>query len=222
VTSFDVRVFSVDLDQPADVVERLEDLLSPEERDAPASIRIARAATRIVLAETLRIDPASVVISRECMHCGHPTHGRPTVAGERPVSFSLSHSGPFAVVALVDGDVRVGVDIEAVKPRTRIDALAARVLSDDEHAVWCSIDDPVDRLRAFLRAWSAKEAYLKALGVGITTRLRDVPDAVDGWSFRALDVGSARVGALAVERSEVVIRYSTLPVLVRSSGGTAR
>src|SRR5258707_7110279 len=131
-----VRVFSVDLDQPADVVERLDALLAPDERDGPARVRVARATTRVVLAEALETDPARVEISRLCAHCGHPTHGRPTVAGDDRVSFSLSHSGSFAVVAVAigAGDARVGVDVEDVKPRRRLGALAARVLNDEEHA----------------------------------------------------------------------------------------
>src|SRR6266478_4912921 len=102
MTSGVVRVFSVDLDRPADVVERLDATLAPEERNAPAPIRVARAMTRVVLADALGMDPDRVSISRRCAHCGDPAHGRPTVAGDDRVSFSLSHSGSFAVIALAD------------------------------------------------------------------------------------------------------------------------
>jgi phosphopantetheinyl transferase len=210
VTSLDVRVFSVDLDQPADVVERLDGLLPEAERDAPPPIRIARAAARLVLADALGVEPIAVGISRECMHCGDPAHGRPRVTGDRSISFSLSHSDAFAVVALADGDVRVGIDCEVVKARTRIDELAARVLSDEAHAAWLSIADADERLRSFLRTWTAKEAYLKALGIGITTALRDVPSAVEGWCIRPLDVGEACVGTIAVDHRDIEIRASVL------------
>ena len=215
-------MFTVDLDQPASVVDRLDRLLPPAERDAPAAIRVARAATRIVLAEELETDPVEVAISRECAHCGHPVHGRPTVAGNDRVSFSLSHSGTYAVIALAADGARVGVDVEEIRPRTRIDALAARVLNDDEHAAWSSIDDERERVRSFLAVWTAKEAYLKALGIGITTRLRDVPRTVDGWTTRPLDLGETRVGALAADRAAFEIRYETLSPSAMSSGGIAR
>lgn len=206
-------MFSVDLDQTGPVVERLDRLLAPAERVAPPAVRVARAATRIVVADAAGIDPADVVISRTCAHCGHLTHGRPTVVGEPALSFSLSHSGVLAVVALVEGDVRVGVDVEAVKDRRRIAGLARRVLRDEEHGAWLTIEDPAARLYVFLQAWTAKEAYLKALGIGITTPLRDVPRVVDGWSTRQLAVGEAYVGALAVDATDVEIRYSALPLL---------
>jgi phosphopantetheine--protein transferase-like protein len=220
VTSAVVRVFSVDLDQPADVADRLDKLLAPDERNASEHVRVARAATRVVLGNALATAPDRVAISRVCAHCGNPTHGRPTVAGNDRISFSLSHSGAFAVVAVAEGDTRVGVDVEAVRPRPRLAALAARVLNDEEHAAWLAAPE-AERLHVFLRAWTAKEAYLKALGIGIATPLRDVPARVDGWRTCELDVGDQRVGALAVDRAEFDVEYKALFPVATSSGGTA-
>ena len=56
----------------------------------------------------------------------------------------------------------------------RLEALAARVLCEDEHAAWLE-SAPPEQLHAFLELWTAKEAYLKAIGTGITRPLRDVP-----------------------------------------------
>ena len=84
----------------------------------------------------------------------------PEVPGSA-ISFSLSHSQSFAVVAVADS-ARVGVDIEVIRPRARLDALAKRVLSPAEHADWLDYP-PTARLRAFLERWTAKEAYLKAI-----------------------------------------------------------
>ena len=225
MTSPVVRVFRVDLDQPAPVVAGLDALLSPGERDAPVRIRVARAATRIVLGRELDADPGGLRITRTCARCGHATHGRPALAdgtGAGAISFSLSHSGGAGVVAVTEGAVRLGVDVEEVRPRHDLAALAARVLNDDEHAHWLRLDGDDERLRAFLCAWTAREAYLKATGVGIATRLRDVPARVDGWHHCALELGADRVGALAIDRTGVDVTYGELPAFVTSSGGTAR
>lgn len=224
MASDEVRVFSVDLHQPAAVAARLTRSLPPNEAEGSTAVRVARGALRIVLGDALGIEPAGVDISRRCAHCGHDTHGRPTVVGDpaSPISFSLSHSGDFAVIALAGAGVRVGVDVEEVRPRRRLDALAARVLSGPDHAVWREIDDADERLRAFLSAWTEKEAYLKAIGIGIATRLRDVPTSVAGWSMCALDVGAGRRAALAVDRTPVVVRRLVVSSLAMSSGGTER
>jgi 4'-phosphopantetheinyl transferase len=217
-----VRVFSVDLDQPADVVEQLDAMLTPGEHSPSTGIRVARASTRVVLGHALRIDPARVVISRKCAHCGHATHGRPTVVGDQRISFSVSHSANFALIALTEGDTAVGVDVEGVRPRRHLDALAARVLNDEEHANWLLLEDADEQLRGFLRVWTAKEAYLKALGIGIATRLRDVPARVDGWRTGELDVGDARIAAVCVDRAEFAVEHFVLSPLTTSNGETAR
>ena len=221
VTSPAVRVFSVGLDQPAAVVERLDALLPAEERHVSAPIRVARATTRVLLAAALDMDAIDVPISRRCVHCGDPAHGRPTVTVATPISFSLSHSGSFAVIAIVEGDARIGVDVEAVRPRGRIEALAARVLNDEEHAAWLRLDDDDARLRSFLRTWTAKEAYLKALGIGIATRLRDVPARVDGWRTSELQLGPGRIAALAIDHTEFGVAVHEVEPLAMSNGGTA-
>jgi 4'-phosphopantetheinyl transferase len=216
-----VRVFSVDLDPPAEVVEWLDSFLPSEEANASTPIRVARGMSRVLLAEALNTDPTEVRISRRCEHCGHLTHGRPTVVGHDRQSFSLSHSGSFAVIALADDDAAIGVDVEEVRTRPRLDALAARVLNDEEHAEWLAIEDPDSQLRAFLRTWTAKEAYLKALGIGIATRLRDVPAQVVGWSTRELSVGDGRIAALAIDRTEFAVEQFEVAPLAMSNGGTA-
>ncbi len=73
--------------------------------------------------------------------------------------FSLSHSGPWVVCATADSPV--GVDVEL--PRCSA-AVAQRFFHPEEVAL---ADDP-DQL---CRLWTAKEAFVKALGVGITIPL---------------------------------------------------
>ena len=218
-----MRVFTIELDQPTEVIERLDALLVPDERDArPRSAsRGPRPGSSWATRSTwIRL---GYPISRRCAHCGHATHGRPTVTGAAAVSFSLSHSGAFGLLAVAAGRVRVGVDVEEVRPRRHLDALAARVLNDEEHAAWLAIDDPDDRLRAFLGEWTRKEAYVKALGTGLATPLRDVPAQVEGWRTGALDLGPDRVAALALDRVdlEVALRQVALAPLATSNGGTA-
>jgi phosphopantetheinyl transferase len=167
------------------------------------------AATSELLATALGVAPGTLAISRVCERCGDPAHGRPVLAGGGP-AFNVSHTDGLALVAVASEGVRVGIDVERVQPRRRLERLARRVLDDDAYAAW---RDAPDQLRAFLGAWTAKEAYLKALGIGIATRLADVPSVVDGWTITAIDAGGDYVGALAVDRTDVV------PVM--QSAGTA-
>lgn len=206
-----VSVLHVDLLQPISVVDALRAWLDDDEIRAAASRRddvlrnryvVAHGAVRSILGSRLGVEPGAVLISRRCEHCGDPVHGRPELAGALDVRFSLSHSESLAVVAVVAG-ARVGVDIEVDRPRPRLDALAARVLSEREHADWLEAE-PNQRVRAFLELWTAKEAYLKAIGAGITRPLRDVPRRPPGWTITPLASPPGTVASLAVEADIVV------------------
>ena len=195
VTPLTVSVWTVDLDQPPLVVDALRAFLDPDEVLAAAArtndvVRnryvVAHGALRSILASRLGITPEAVTISRHCARCGDANHGKPTVVpiadlpASQDLAFSLSHSQSYAVVAVVSG-ARVGVDIEAERPRVRLEALAERVLGTDEYAEWLGLE-PAAQLRGFLRFWTAKEAYLKAIGAGVTLPLRDVPVEPEGWT----------------------------------------
>jgi len=84
--------------------------------------------------------------------------------------WSLSHK-PEYVAAVVSKD-KVGIDIEEMKPRDEL--LFARVASDKE---WELKERSWD---TFFRYWTAKEAILKVIGIGIsglkTCRIISVPD----------------------------------------------
>jgi len=90
-----------------------------------------------------------------------------------PVSghyWSLSHK-PECVAAVVSRD-RIGIDVEEMKPRA--EPLFSYVASDDE---WGLKEKSWD---TFFRYWTAKEATLKVIGIGIgglkTCRIISVPD----------------------------------------------
>lgn len=84
--------------------------------------------------------------------------------------WSLSHK-PEYVAAVVSKD-KVGIDIEEMKPRDEL--LFARVASDRE---WELKERSWD---TFFRYWTAKEAILKVIGIGMsglkTCRIISVPD----------------------------------------------
>lgn len=85
--------------------------------------------------------------------------GKPRLADRDVPHFSLSHSGHWAVCAVADHPV--GVDVEL--PRCT-SALARRHFHPEEVAAAATADD-------LCRLWTAKEAFLKALGVGLTIPL---------------------------------------------------
>lgn len=75
--------------------------------------------------------------------------------------FNLSHSGDFVMLAI--SDTPVGCDIE----RLHKAILSHHVFHKNELALLSSLPEGDARNREFLRLWTAKEAFLKAIGTGI-------------------------------------------------------
>jgi 4'-phosphopantetheinyl transferase len=163
---------------------------------------------RELAARRLGRPAASLHIVRRCAVCGSAEHGKPLLDGPAgdTIDLSVAHSGAVAVVAVATG-ARVGVDVEVVRPRVRLDRLAARVLAPADLATWQRIADPDAALRVFLRAWTTKEAYLKGLGIGVTRSLRDTDPVGDGWHVAVLDEHPRGCITAIATDTPVAIRY---------------
>jgi 4'-phosphopantetheinyl transferase len=201
-----VAVWTVMLDQPAPVVARLARHLDADETAAATARRdvavrdryvVAHGAVREVLAEVTATAPGALRVERRCRHCGHPAHGKPELADAPDLSFSLAHSGSTAFVAVARG-AQVGIDVEVIRARRNLERLARRVLTPDEYDEWRVVPRTA-RTIEFLRNWTAKEAYLKAVGLGIVRPLRTVSARPEGWSVWRPPADPALITAMAVE-----------------------
>ena len=95
--------------------------------------------------------------------------GRP--CADPPVDASMSHSGRWVAVALCRTG-RIGIDVETVRPVTP--SLAERCLSPDELAWMKEVEPGAAQNHRFFRLWTAKEAFLKATGVGLSADPRRI------------------------------------------------
>ncbi len=118
-------------------------------------------ALRRILARALDVAPARVAYGTG--ESGKPFLAAPSGTG---IEFSYSDSGDLALVALSTGGP-VGVDVEACRPRRDVEAIAASHFAPAEREALRALPE-AERLSAFYRIWTRKEAYLKALGVGLS------------------------------------------------------
>ncbi len=126
---------------------------------------------RELLAPHLGVRPADVVFCENAF-------GKPAIDGGSPIRFNLSTSEDMAVLALSDGGVELGVDIEWVRPLEN-DDLARRYFSRAEQVALAKLPEE-DRLRGFFRCWTLKEAVVKAIGEGLSIPLDQFDVSVDG------------------------------------------
>lgn len=98
--------------------------------------------------------------------------GKPALVDCPGLQFNLSHSGGMALIAIGRG-FEIGVDVELERAVPDALELAANYFTPDELRMLAAL--PADaRDHAFLVGWTRKEAFLKALGLGITVDLRSV------------------------------------------------
>lgn len=124
-----------------------------------------RAALRRLLGQAVDRDPARIEFE-------YGEHGKPELRDAPDLSFNLSHSHGQGLLAIARatpgyGPPRLGADIEYQKPGRSFSDIAERFFSAQEYAsLGGAGDDQIPEL--FYRAWTLKEAYLKAWGTGLT------------------------------------------------------
>ena len=134
-----------------------------------------RAPLRALLADYLAVTADDV-----CIVQSEP-HLKPRLAPPHAgLHFNWSHSGALAVVALAV-DIDPGVDVEQIERRNDIMAIARRFYADDEVAALTALE-PGQRRDGFTRAWTLKEAVVKAEGGGLAQALSHVAVAFEGNS----------------------------------------
>lgn len=93
--------------------------------------------------------------------------GKPFFPARPDFHYSISHSGDWVVCAA--GAVPLGVDIQEERP---IRPAIFRALSQKEQVELTNLK-PSERFPAFFDIWCLKEAYTKAIGLGLQAKFRD-------------------------------------------------
>ena len=93
--------------------------------------------------------------------------GKPVIDGD--ICFNLSHSGPLAVYVFAR-NAGVGIDLEQIRTDGECGEIARRYFTGAELEELEATPKEIQS-EAFFRGWTRKEAYVKALGQGLSTSL---------------------------------------------------
>jgi len=118
--------------------------------------RRGRALLRALLAGYLGVAASALKIASRA-------HVKPRLE-DHEIHFNVSHSADSHVLAISHLDV--GVDVELERDVDDALELGRNVFSADENATLCAMPTG-DRSNAFLLGWTRKEAFVKALGIGL-------------------------------------------------------
>lgn len=212
-----IQVWAAHLNCSAAELSALAAVLSTEERTRAAKFvfardrhayTAARGILRHILAQYTGFAPEALVFETN-------RYGKPflhTDFGGARLHFNVSHSGALALYA-IRATGEVGVDIEQVRPLDDLQAIAEHSFSRAENMDLQSV--PAEQYEeAFFTCWTRKEAFIKAVGQGLSfslqdfdvtlrpgepTRFRRIAGAEPGgWSLFDLRPAAGYVAAVAV------------------------
>lgn len=220
----EVAIWHASLEQPAAVLAELQTVLSEEERTRAGRFHFqkhqnafiaGRGILRLLLSGQTGIHPKDLQFK-------YTQHGKPFLAGS-DIHFNLSHSGGIVLYGL-SPDRQVGIDIEQIRPLKELEQIAKNHFSPEEYHQLSSVRED-DRLAAFFRCWTRKEAFIKAIGEGISfplqeftvslkagypAKLMSVRGSVENthrWSMHDVEVPEGYAAALVVEGTGASITH---------------
>jgi 4'-phosphopantetheinyl transferase len=230
----EVHIWRVELDHPPLQVASLRRCLNQAELDRAARFYFerdrqhfstGRAILRNSLSLYLKVDPASLEFE-------YGPQGKPALApesnpGPDRLEFNLSNSRELALIALTHNQP-LGIDLEYIAEKPAIPDMVKRFFAPGEVKAFGGLA-PEQQQMAFYQGWTCKEAYIKALGGGLSIGLDQFevsldpsqparllsletnPEALSRWSLEMLYPGPGYLGALAVEGRNYRLKYWRWP-----------
>ncbi len=166
----EIHVWKIALEDAANLLERLSALLTPEERERAQRFRFAKDRERFVTGRGALRCLAAAYLGREAggIEIETEPHGKPKLkrcAGEIPLECNVSHSGEMVAMAFAVGR-RVGIDVEKIRGDLDWAEIAVRFFRTEELRELRTVPER-EQPAEFFRVWTRKEAFAKALGLGL-------------------------------------------------------
>jgi 4'-phosphopantetheinyl transferase len=224
IGSGEVRVWTVQLDASEQRFREFISWLSPDESERAARFRFDQHQRAYVIGRGVLRALAGSILGQPAAEIKfvYGPKGKPAIADPAwPLSFNVSNSGDLAAYAFTMAS-ELGIDIEHVRPMSDIEAIATRFFAREEVAELMGLPE-LDRPLAFFNCWTRKEAYIKAIGDGLSVPLDSfcvtlrpgVParivhlegsaEAAGGWTTHEFQPAPDYVGAIAYPSAPLIL-----------------
>ena len=190
----EIHLWTASLDAPDVCIAAMRALLSDDELDRAGRFHFEKDRTAFVLSRGFLRTILGRYLGGEVRFV-YGSHGKPALDPAGPC-FNLSHTGALVILGLTL-ESEIGVDVERIRSIENRDAIAERYFSPSEYGQ--ALSDEV-----FFQCWTRKEAYIKAVGGGLSIPLKSIN--TDGWSMIDLRPRDGYVAAVAVEGGPWTLR----------------
>jgi 4'-phosphopantetheinyl transferase len=160
----------------ADHLQEYQSLLSSAEQERYRRFRFDRDRHHYLVAHVLlrKVLSAYVDVDPSAWQFSQNQHGRPEISGPDIVPllrFNLTHTNGL-VACIVTLELDCGIDVEQLSVRGNLMAIAEKMFAASEQLTLKRLDGQAF-LDRFFTYWTLREAYCKALGVGIAFSKKD-------------------------------------------------
>lgn len=178
ISRSELHIWRINLDNVNYQFKYLISLLSSEEIERSKRFiferdsyryQVTHSMKRLIIANYLDCNPQCL-----CFEIG--SHGKPALTKlQNPlgIQFNISHSRDLILIAITVED-SIGIDIEYNCKKLLIENLSEAIFSPLEKKFFATLNSQQEKKEAFLRCWTRKEAYLKAIGIGLVDDLTSI------------------------------------------------
>ena len=213
----EVHLWQATLD--ARLADRLKHLLSADEISRADRFHFAKDRNHFIAARALlrTLLSAYLGINAEELRFSYAEKGKPSLEEHQrsAINFNLAHSHGMALYAFSHSR-EIGVDLEFIRENLEGEKIAERFFSPREIDELRTVPAELKK-QAFFNCWTRKEAYIKALGAGLSMPLDEFdvsllpgeaaallrnhkePREVARWNMQSIPMPSGYVAALVVE-----------------------
>ena len=176
----EVHIWRVELGCSQEKLTGFKPLLSPDEIKRADSFLYPDLASRFVAARAILRSILSGYLGKPAREITfrYNEFGKPLLGlDSKGYCFNLAHSNDYAVIAIAL-DSRVGIDLEEVRSDFDLVDIAKRFFASIESASLLAFPSE-ERVDAFFRCWTRKEAFIKAKGKGLSIDLQEFTVSLD-------------------------------------------
>ena len=219
----EVHIHSIKFSDQKNKISTLKKLLSKVETEKADRFKFAkdslqyivsRGSLRKILSDYIQIDADSINFL-------YTEFSKPFIENSK-INFNLSHSGNwcFIVISLIKD---IGIDIEKIREIEDVLKIAERYFALEEYEHLKKFKS-TEQINEFFRIWTFKEAFIKAIGEGLSFPLKNFSvisdninspvlnlyenkDESEFWKLYPLECQNGYYSSLAVKAEEFDLVY---------------
>ena len=206
----EIHLWSINWKELEDYIHKYKNLISIQEEQRVYSFKFyedrmrcmtGKILTKLLLAHYLEVDCLDIQICYE--KNGKPYHM--PIKDKRLIQFNVSHSGEFVFMGFAY-EKRIGVDIEKINLSFQYQCISDKFFSKKE------IEDinKSKNIEKFYNLWTAKEAYVKAIGKGLFKEFKSFSVSEDiikennkieeGWFLKNIKLNEEYVACVVLQK----------------------